>query len=97
MLYCYKSPTQAVSHWWTECVRFSALYRRGTERGGVVRAVQERERGTSRETERLGEREEKREGGRGERNGPRFGKPVISDVPSQRGEQSLLGEQPGGR
>lgn len=65
MLYCYKSPTQAVSHWWTECVRFSALYRRGTERGGVVRAVQERERDLERDREVRGERgkERGREGG----------------------------------
>lgn len=58
-----------------------------------MRAVQERERDRG----VRGEREKRREGGRGERDGPRFGKPVISDVPSQRGEQSLLGEQPGGR
>ena len=95
MLYCYKSPTQAVSHWWTEGVRFSALYRRGTERGGVVRAVQERERDLEKDREVGGERER---GGEGERETvPRFGKPVTSDVPSQRGEQSLLGKQPGGR
>lgn len=70
MLYCYKSPTQAVSHWWTECVRFSALYRRGTERGGVVRAVQERERDLERDREVRGERVKERGREGGERRSP---------------------------